>query len=149
MNMGSSRCDLAGYKSNKHPWGCRFNPLPHSVGWRSGVSMSCGQQLQLWFDPYLGTSICHRCSPKKKQNLTYKTVIWFCVCLTIKQFVSLSLSLIQLWCSFFPLLSYSHLCYWHICFHACQTVATFSLVMHPIFFHISKYRHEDELMMNI
>ena len=36
--------------------------IPHCCGY--GV----GQQLQLWFDPRLGTSICHRCGPKKTKD---------------------------------------------------------------------------------
>ena len=31
-----------------------------------------GQWLQLWFDPSLGTSICYRCGPKKKNKTKQK-----------------------------------------------------------------------------
>lgn len=54
---------------------------------------------------------------------------------TEKQFVPLSLSPLQLRCSF----SFcSHLCYWHICFHGFQFVTAFSVeglvLIHVIFF---------------
>ena len=29
-------------ESNQEPRGCRFDPWPRSVGWRSCVAMSCG-----------------------------------------------------------------------------------------------------------
>ena len=31
-----------GNESNWEPWGGGFDPWPHSVGWGSGVAMSCG-----------------------------------------------------------------------------------------------------------
>jgi len=37
-----------------------------------------GHQLQLWFDPSLETSICHRCSPKKKRKERYTEFLLHC-----------------------------------------------------------------------
>ena len=67
-----------------YPWGCRFHHWPWSVGWGSGITLSCGVgqrrgswtppcdgcplglQLQLWFDPSPGN--CHmRWGPKKQK----------------------------------------------------------------------------------
>ena len=41
-----------------------------------------GQQLQLQFDPYLGTSACHGCSPKKTKTKTCWNIIWLALPLT-------------------------------------------------------------------
>ena len=66
-----------------NPRGCRLDPWPRSVGSGSGVAVSCGvgrrpgsdpALLWLWcrsiyscdWTPSLGTSICCRCSPKKR-----------------------------------------------------------------------------------
>ena len=38
---GSSRCGSV-VESDWESWGCGFNPWPHSVGWGSGVAVSCG-----------------------------------------------------------------------------------------------------------
>ena len=77
---------LSGNKSNYYPWGCGFDPWPHSVGWGSGIVMSlvtdaagiprhcgCGvaRSCSSNSTPSLGTSICCECGPKKtktKQN---------------------------------------------------------------------------------
>ena len=32
----------SGNASDKYPRGCEFNPWPRSVGWGSGVAVSCG-----------------------------------------------------------------------------------------------------------
>ena len=39
-----------------------------------GCGCGIGWQLQLWFDPSVETSICHKCNPKKqKKNKKQKT----------------------------------------------------------------------------
>ena len=40
--LGSSRCGAVVNESDEEPWGCGFDPWPYSVGWGSGVAMSCG-----------------------------------------------------------------------------------------------------------
>ena len=39
---GSFHCGAAGGKSDWEPWGCGFDPWPHSKGWRSSVAVGCG-----------------------------------------------------------------------------------------------------------
>ena len=39
---GSSLHGSAVNEPNKDPWGCRFDPWPHSVGRGSGITVSCG-----------------------------------------------------------------------------------------------------------
>ena len=68
-----------------NPWGHRFDPWPCSVGLGSGVAVSCGKVAdEAWIcvavavapagnyssdsAPSLGTSMCHRCSPKKTKK---------------------------------------------------------------------------------
>ena len=73
----------SGNKSDWESWGCGFDPWPCSVGWGSGVAMSCGigcrrgldlVLMWLWHrptatapirPPSLGTSMCHGCGHKK------------------------------------------------------------------------------------
>ena len=96
----SSHCSSAGNKPNKYPWGCRFNPWPHSVGQGFSLAVSCGvghrcssdpTLLWLWCSPAatapiqpltLGTSMCLRCGPKKnkKQNQTKSTAWDILIC---------------------------------------------------------------------
>ena len=40
-------------ESDQEPWGCRFNPWPCSVGYGSGVDMSCGVGCRHGSDPAL------------------------------------------------------------------------------------------------
>ena len=50
--MGSSRCD----KAEANPtvsMRMRFDPWPHSVGWRSGIAMSCGVGRRCGLNPAL------------------------------------------------------------------------------------------------
>ena len=76
---------LFGNEPNYYAWGCRFDPWPHSVCWRSWVTMSFGVgHRQGWIlhccvcgydlTPSLGTSIYHGC-PKKKKKQTKNFVI--------------------------------------------------------------------------
>ena len=80
-----------GNESDQYPWGCGFDPWPHSVGRGSGVAMSCGvgrrhgsdpALLWVWCRPaavaqiqplVLELSICCECSPKKTNKQTNKT----------------------------------------------------------------------------
>ena len=48
-------------------------------------------QLQLRFDPYLGTSVCHRCIPKKEKKKKKKVVS------SHNSLSSLELALVILW----------------------------------------------------
>ena len=69
------------------PWGCRFDPLALLSGLRIWQSHKpdhrCGSdpvlpwlwhkpELQPQFDPWPGTSICHKCGCKKKKEKTNK-----------------------------------------------------------------------------
>ena len=82
--MDQTRAACSRNESNQYPLGCRFDPWPRSVGQRS-VSCDVGLRrgldpalMWLWCrlaevalirPPSLGTSMCHRCNPKKqKQN---------------------------------------------------------------------------------
>ena len=47
----SSRCGSVVNKSNWEP--CKFHPWPFSVGYRSGVAMSCGVGCRRGLDPEL------------------------------------------------------------------------------------------------
>ena len=40
-------------KSDEEPWGCGFDPWPCSVGWGSGVALSCGVDCRQSLDPTL------------------------------------------------------------------------------------------------
>ena len=90
--------------SGKEPWGCGFDPCPHSVGQVSSIAVSCGighrhgldaTLLWLWHRPSaaapvrplawdLGIFICHRCIPNKqkkrkkkgKKNHMSSTTVW-------------------------------------------------------------------------
>ena len=52
-NLWSSWCDSVVNKSDQEPLGCGFNPWPCSVGWGSGVAMSCGVCCRCSLDPTL------------------------------------------------------------------------------------------------
>jgi len=84
-----SRCGSAVAHPTSIHGGHGFNPWPHSVGWGSGIAVSCAMVADVarircsWgcgvgchldsSTPSLGTSICHRCNPKKqKQKQTNK-----------------------------------------------------------------------------
>ena len=43
----------SGNTSDEYPRGCRFDPWPHSVGWGSGIAMSCGVGERRDLDPML------------------------------------------------------------------------------------------------
>ena len=40
-------------KSDEYPWGCRFDPWPCPVGWRSGIAVNCGGGHRCGLDPAL------------------------------------------------------------------------------------------------
>ena len=40
-------------ESDWEPWGCGFDPWPHSVGWGSGVAVGCGVGCRRGSDPAL------------------------------------------------------------------------------------------------
>ena len=40
-------------ESDWEPWCCRFDPWPHSVGWGSGIAVSCGVVQRCSSDPTL------------------------------------------------------------------------------------------------
>ena len=42
-----------GNESDQYPWGCRFDPWPHSVGLGSSVALSCGAGGRCSWDPAL------------------------------------------------------------------------------------------------
>ena len=49
----SFHCGSVGYKPDQYPWGFWFDPWPHSVGWGSGVAMSCGVGCRSSLDPMM------------------------------------------------------------------------------------------------
>ena len=44
---------LSGNESYWEPWGCGFDPWPHSVGWGSSIAISCGVGHSHGWDPAL------------------------------------------------------------------------------------------------
>ena len=80
---------LSGNEPDYYPWGCGFNPWPHPVGQGYSIVTSCsvgsrcGLDLALpwpWCKPAAvapirpprqGTSICCRCSSKKKRERVF------------------------------------------------------------------------------
>ena len=48
---------LSGNESDYHPWGCRFDPWPRSVGKGSGIAMSCGVGHRRSLDPGVGQQL--------------------------------------------------------------------------------------------
>ena len=44
---------LSGNESDWYPWGCRFEPWPHSVGSGSGIAVSYGVGHRYWSEPVL------------------------------------------------------------------------------------------------
>ena len=86
---------VSGNESDEHPWGLRFDPLPHSVGWGSGIAMSCGVGcirgldlvlLWLWcrlagtaliwplaWEPLYATGTALKKKEKKKKRMLWKT----------------------------------------------------------------------------
>ena len=53
MHSGNYHHAVSGNESNYYPWGCNFDPWPHSVGWGSGIAVSCSVGQRCGLDPAL------------------------------------------------------------------------------------------------
>ena len=80
----SSRHGAVVNESNWEPWGCGFGPCPCSVGWGSGVAVSCGVGRRRGSDPALLWLWCRPAAVALIQPLAWEPPYAVGVALTSK-----------------------------------------------------------------